>query len=1242
MSWDDSKRRLLRTLQDTVAERLAGDEVEPVQLLAEQLLEAFPAAELRARGLPDLFGWLVGTWRFLQNFNAWQPKVRVFNPDYQRHGWHSGHTVVAILCREQPFTADSVRNELNSRGIDILTIQYIPLRVARDADHQLQTLLGADHSGELDVQREALLYLEIRRNTDADELYALQRSLDLLLSEVGLVVDDFMPMLARVKQARDDVAAMTVNDAYYRQEVMDLLEWLVNGHFTFLGYEYLEVDYQGDAPQVHAPVAQKLGLLRLRDTLGVAELERELETDNTVSSADEHRHCVTFVQSSVRNRVHRHVYPDYVNIRIFDQQGRLASKHRFLGLYTSRAYNLNPTHIPLVRRKISAVMQRAAFDPQGQKSSELLRVLETYPRDDLFQATTDQLYVAAMGILDIQERRQVRLFVREDPRGRFVSCQVFIPRDKYNTELRQRVQTLLSDAFHATESEFTTFFSESILIRTHFIFRVQPSRPAVDTAALEQELAQVTMNWHDHLRVHLLDECGEERGSELASLYQQAFPAGYMEDFDPRTAILDIQRSAELSDDNPLSLSLYRMNNDSPEQMRFRLLHLHQPLALSDVMPILENLGLRVEGERPHGIRRRDGLVVWMHEFSVVYKLSGTLDIHQVGDVFEDAFARIWAGQAESDSFNRLILGTQLGWRPIAMLRAYAKYMKQTQFTFSTEFIADTLARQMDITRMIVELFELRLKPGLDVGRERRQQAAEEVLQQALENVGSLSEDRVIRQYLALIQATLRSNYYQSDARGQLKTYFSFKLNPEAVPDMPLPRPLYEIFVYSPRVEGVHLRGGKVARGGLRWSDRYEDFRTEVLGLVKAQQVKNSVIVPTGAKGGFVCKSLDADAGRDVRQAEAIACYRIFIQGLLDITDNLVGGEVVPPRDVTRHDDDDPYLVVAADKGTATFSDFANEIAASYNFWLGDAFASGGSQGYDHKKMGITARGAWVSVQRHFRELGINIQTTPFTVIGIGDMAGDVFGNGMLRSAQIKLLAAFNHQHIFIDPTPDPETSFAERQRLFALPRSSWEDYDKALISSGGGVFSRSAKSISLSPEIRQHLAIDAERLTPAELIHALLQAPVDLLWNGGIGTYIKASTQSHADCGDKANDALRVNGNELRCKVLGEGGNLGATQLGRIEYALRGGRCNTDFVDNAGGVDCSDHEVNIKILLNAVMAAGDMTEKQRRVLLEAMTDDVAELVLANIYRQTQAISLAEREALMRLGEYRRLIQALE
>jgi glutamate dehydrogenase len=755
---------------------------------------------------------------------------------------------------------------------------------------------------------------------------------------------------------------------------------------------------------------------------------------------------------------------------------------------------------------------------------------------------------------------------------------------------------------------------------------------------------QACRSWQDDYASLVVESFGEAHGTNVLADYPKGFPAGYRERFAAHSAVVDMQHLLSLNEKNPLVMSFYQPlgHVSGQRELHCKLYHADTPLALSDVLPILENLGLRVLGEFPYRLRHNNGREFWIHDFAFTAAEGLELDIQQLNDTLQDAFVHIVRGDAENDAFNRLVLTAGLPWRDVALLRAYARYMKQIRLGFDLGYIASTLNNHTDIARELTRLFKTRFYLARKLSSDDLELRLEHAILTALDDVQVLNEDRILRRYLDLIKATLRTNFYQTDANGQNKSYFSFKFNPHQIPELPKPVPKFEIFVYSPRVEGVHLRFGNVARGGLRWSDREEDYRTEVLGLVKAQQVKNSVIVPVGAKGGFLPRRLPLGGSRDEIAAEGIACYRIFISGLLDITDNLKDGALVPPANVVRHDDDDPYLVVAADKGTATFSDIANGIAIDYGFWLGDAFASGGSAGYDHKKMGITAKGAWVGVQRHFRERGINVQEDSITVVGVGDMAGDVFGNGLLMSDKLQLVAAFNHLHIFIDPNPEPANSFAERQRLFDLPRSAWSDYDTSIMSEGGGIFSRSAKSIAISPQMQERFDIKADKLTPTELLNALLKAPVDLLWNGGIGTYVKASTESHADVGDKANDALRVNGNELRCKVVGEGGNLGMTQLGRVEFGLNGGGSNTDFIDNAGGVDCSDHEVNIKILLNEVVHAGDMTDKQRNQLLASMTDEVGNLVLGNNYKQTQALSLAARRALPRIAEYKRLMNDLE
>lgn len=1248
MAWHDDNAKLIGQFIEQIRQQLPPEEAARAEAFAKLYFSSFPLDDIQGRSSGDILASLLGSWRFLQHLDQ-GAKVRLFNPEFERHGWRTPHTVVAIICTTVTFALNSVRAELNRRNITIFTIHSASFYVRRDEAQQLLSVHAAPEPG---AKMETMLYLEINRRTDQVELHELEQALREILDEVGAVVADYELMCERLQSVQKQLLTHRCGDPVLRDELVAFIDWLLADNFTFLGAETvapLQPPQGGLAPQT----ARALGLLKRTGNFGQSLVEVEMAE---ARGSGEVVQPLVFAKAAVRVRVHRRAYPNLISFRLCDEHGALLAEERFLGLFTSRAYTIPPEQIPLIRHKVARVLERSGYREGSHEFAELQRVLELHPRDELFHASIDQLFRTATGIQALRERRLVRLFVRHDARDRFVTCLVYMPRDIYRTELRRRIEALLIETFGAEEAEFFTFFSESVLTRTHFILRVDPERAReYDLHRLEHEVVQATLSWQDHLRNQLVEHFGEERGLQLARQYDEAFPPGYQDDWDPRAAVSDIDKMATLQAPADIAMSLYRSLHDAADFLRFRLFHLGDPLPLSDVMPVLEHLGLRVISERPYEVDRSQGGRVWVHEFCLTYPPVQTttpaeIDPAEVNSAFQEAFARIWYGDAESDPFNKLILGARLGWRATALLRAYARYMKQMNFFFTGDYIAETLARHLTITRLLVDLFYRRFDPALSAGggaADEPQDADEEAaLEQriitALDNVDNLSEDRIIRQFVALIKATVRTNFFQRESDGSLKSYISLKFLAQQIPDLPQPRPRYEVFVYSPRMEGVHLRTSKVARGGLRWSDRHEDFRTEILGLVKAQQVKNAVIVPSGAKGGFVAKRTLAGATREQVQEEGIACYRLLIQGLLDLTDNRVNGTVVPPIDVVRKDDDDPYLVVAADKGTASFSDIANGIAADYGFWLGDAFASGGSVGYDHKKMGITARGAWVSVQRHFLSLGINPESETFSVVGIGDMSGDVFGNGMLSSRNIRLLAAFNHQHIFIDPDPDPTLSFEERARLFTLPRSSWADYDSKLISTGGGVFPRSLKSIELTPEMRERFGIDAPRLTPNALIAALLKAPVDLLWNGGIGTYVKASTQSHAEVGDKTNDSVRVDGRELRCRVVAEGGNLGMTQPARVEYALKGGLCNTDFIDNSGGVDCSDHEVNIKIALNPLVAAGDMTEKQRRELLRSMTKKVAELVLANNYRQALALSLAERQALVRHGEYRRLIHRME
>ncbi|MFO8142060.1 MAG: NAD-glutamate dehydrogenase [Marinobacter sp.] len=1240
-----SKEQFFEQLAEAFSEKIAKTEAKKIAEFARQHYAHIPLEELVSRRFSDTYGAVLAAWQFLQKRSADETPVMVFNPDLESDGWQSTHTVIFMLHPNIPFLIDSVRIAINQREIGTHSIQHSILHVDRDNDGKLKKLYSTKKSGAGSAY-EAFIVLEIDRHSAPEDLRNLEQTLQNVLHEVRIAVEDFPVVKSKVNEILTELDATTAGvDEEGRQEARAFLNWLVKDHFTFLGYDEYDFVKDKQGMVVQRVENSELGILRVNnerpDRVRLNELPQR--TRHEMTRTDD---IFIFAKSAQRSRVHRPAYPDYIAVKKFNNQGEVIGERRFLGLYTARVYNERPDEIPLLRRKFQIVMKRSGFLTDDYAGKELEQILTLYPRDELFQIETDELLRVVKNILYIQERRRIELFLREDVYGQFVTCLAFFPRDIYNTELRLKVEQVLRDRLEADDIEFVTHFSESVLARVQFTIRVpQFENRQLPLAEIRDQVIELAQSWRDGLYDALSESYGEERANEMYRLWAGGFPASYTDMFSPRRAAIDLEHIVASAHNDDLAMSFYRALEEDESTLHFKLFYPDEPLPLSDVMPIFDNLGFRVIGEHPFEVTDRTGKTVWIHDFTLQAYKGTVVDIHRIRPIFEELFRRVWHGEAENDAFNRLMLVSYMSWREIALLRTFARYMRQIRFSNSQTFISNTLVNHVNLTRLLLEFFEVRFNPDRFQSKgksEAAQQKLEIEFNSGLDQVENLSEDRVLRLYLELMQATLRTNYYQPDAEGQVKPYISVKFDPSGIPDMPLPMPMFEIFVYSPRVEGVHLRGGKVARGGLRWSDRFEDYRTEVLGLVKAQQVKNAVIVPVGAKGGFVAKRLPDGSDREAFQAEGIAAYKTFIRGLLDITDNLVDAAIEPPPCVIRHDEDDHYLVVAADKGTATFSDIANGLAADYGFWMGDAFASGGSNGYDHKKMGITAKGAWVSVERHFREMGINPAVDEFTVIGIGDMAGDVFGNGLLCSEKSRLVAAFNHMHIFVDPNPDAQRSYQERKRLFELPRSAWTDYNAKLISKGGGVFNRNAKSIPVSAEMKKLLGIKADRVPPNMLISHILKAEVDLLWVGGIGTYVKAASESHSDVGDKANDGLRINGDELRCSVVGEGGNLGFTQLGRIDFALRGGRLNTDFIDNSGGVDCSDHEVNMKILLNRAVAMGDLTGKQRNVMLEDMTDDVSALVLKNNYRQTQAISIASEDTAPRLEEYRRLMNAFE
>jgi glutamate dehydrogenase len=1240
----------------------------------------------------------------------------------------AARVVVDIVTDDMPYLVDSVTMELNRHEADIQLIVHPLLRVRRNVAGALLDI--EDRSGDLAASgsgaasaigaaeisaseiTESWIHVEIGRLGDKVTLGQLESDLRRVLDDVRVAMEDQRRMrstasvLANVltggliSESRASEPKVSQSRAGSPQaadaaEAGELLRWLADGHFTFLGFREYDLVPDGAGLAEREVPGTGLGLLR-HDRQGSAAfvaqspsapapsapapsapapsaavpsaavpsaLARHAPVLNAPAGAAATREpeLLVLAKANSRSTVGRPNYLDYISVKKLDTYGQVAGEFRFLGLYTHAAYAESIARIPVLRRKISGVLGAAGIPADSHDGTDLIEILESYPREELFQISVDQLTPIALGVLRLRERKQTRLFLRPDTWGRYMSCLVYLPRDRYTTEIRLRAQEILREALHGVSVDYSAMVGESALARLHVVVHGEPGRPLrdVDAAALERKLAAAVRSWDEDLAAEAARSLGDERARQLIETCGLNIPETYKADVPAVEAVGDLDQILRMRESgSAFSVRLEEGDGSASGLRRLRVYRSGSPITLSDVLPQLQHMGVEVVDEHPYEFAdTATDNSFWIYDFGLRSRLRSTRGRgDRARQLFEDAIIALRHGLIEDDGFNALVLDGGLTWRDVIVLRAYAKYLRQAGTRFSQDYIQRVLRSNVTVTRLLVRLFESMFDPARQIGEEERSEAIAEEIRGELDDVVSLDHDRILRSYLALIDATLRTNHYQPAQRALSKpggltggtaaaeARLVIKLDPGKVPGLPAPRPQFEIFVYSPRLEAVHLRFGRVARGGLRWSDRLEDFRTEVLGLVKAQEVKNAVIVPSGAKGGFVCKQLPDPADREAYQGEVLACYRIFISAMLDITDNIVSERVVPPPDVVRRDGDDPYLVVAADKGTATFSDVANEIAAGYGFWLGDAFASGGSEGYDHKKMGITARGAWESVRAHFAALGMNPGTDDFTVAGIGDMSGDVFGNGMLLSRHIKLVAAFDHRHVFVDPDPDPAVSFAERERMFALPRSSWADYDVSLISAGGGVWPRSAKSVPVSPQARAALGIDAgvAALSPDELISAMLAAPVGLLWNGGIGTYVKADSESHADVGDRSSDAVRINASRLRAKVVAEGGNLGLTPAARVEFALAGGLVNTDFIDNSAGVDTSDHEVNIKVLLDDVIRNGRLAGGDRKELLQEMTDEVATLVLRHNYHQNMALATARVQAPQLLHVHARYLRKLE
>lgn len=1174
-----------------------------------------------------------------------RPSIRLSDPEPTSAASRlAAVTVIEVVNDNMPFLVDSVLGVLAEQGLKVWLVAHPILTVEREADGALSAYRGLD--ADQAATRESLIHVHVDRIGEEARRAALVEELEATLADVRICVADWKPMQERVRAIIEDLKSNPVLPVTEMAEGIQFLEWLAANNFTLLGvrdYAYVGGVAEG---QLEPEFTSGLGILRdenvriLRRGADLVIMTPELR-DFLMQPVP-----LIITKANVRSRVHRRIHMDYVGVKRFDRQGQLIGEARIVGLFTSTAYTRSTRTIPYLRRKVDRVLTRAGFDPDGHSGKALVNVLESYPRDELFQIDDETLFNHAMAVMQLEDRPRVRVLPREDRFHRFVSVMVYVPRDRFDTTVRLAIGNYLAGVYHGRVSAFYPFFPDGPLTRVHFIIgRDEGETPRIDRSVLETVVSRIVRTWSDGLGEALALIRGPARAGDLTARYREAFSAAYREAVPAEDAIGDIRILEGLSEARALAIDFYRPDAAERTEAGLKVFARGRPIPLSERVPILEAMGFAVVDERTYEIAPAGAAPIWLHDMSLARPGGQVIDLEALDEKLEAALMAVMRGDAESDGFNALTLEAGLAWRDVAVIRTLARTLRQIRAPFSQDYLWATLRKHAAIAKGVVLMFHLRFDPRLALSVEERNTKLTDLLarfEESLAQVSSLDEDRILRAFINLIQAAVRTNFYQTGEDGQVRPTIAIKFESKKIDNLPAPRPLYEIFVYSPRVEGVHMRFGKVARGGLRWSDRPQDFRTEVLGLVKAQQVKNAVIVPVGAKGGFVPKRLPPASQRDAWLAEGTESYRIFVRALLQLTDNIDGAAIVPPAETVRHDGDDPYLVVAADKGTATFSDIANQLSLDKGHWLGDAFASGGSQGYDHKGMGITARGAWEAVKRHFREMGTDISATPFTVAGVGDMSGDVFGNGMLLEKTIKLVAAFDHRDIFLDPAPDPEAAWGERKRLFDLPRSSWADYDKGLISAGGGVFPRSAKSIALSPEAQAMLDLPKAQVTPQEVMNAILKARVDLLWFGGIGTYVRSSAETDDQAGDRANDAIRITGADIRARVVGEGANLGMTQRGRIEAGRAGVRLNTDAIDNSAGVNTSDLEVNIKIALTTPERDGRLDLPARNDLLAAMTDEVGRLVLRNNYLQTLALSLAQRRGLEDLGFQQRLMQSLE
>jgi glutamate dehydrogenase len=1154
--------------------------------------------------------------------------VRAFNPTMAGHGYESDGTVVEVHVDDSPFLVDSILNELEAHDLQVARVLHPVIGTRRDESGQL---IGLDSARSSEVAESVQHYVLERRLFDAD-LPPLEQALKRVLADVQLVVRDFGAMVGVIPRM---IEIARVGGDHYSgpetEEAIAFLQWLAEDNFVFLGYREYRLYDTPDGKAIRCDEGSGLGILsdpagsKLSQPVLLSSLPPEL------AARYEKGDLLVISKTNRPATVHRRARMDYIGVRILGSDGETVGEARLVGLFTSKAYMERASRTPVLRRKLDHIASAEDLIEGSHDHKAVVSLFESFPKDELFGVPAEDLRRLLIGLLALQDRARVQLFVRRDFLDRSARVLVAMPRDRYSTNLAKSLERLFLERFQGRSVDYHLTLDASDLARLHFrVWVEEGSLPEVAYEELDAEVLALTRSWADRVADVLAARHGELAAHEMVAAWASRLPSYYTSSTELGVAAGDIERLAEMAKgDQPFVVGVQNETEGSELLTRVAL-YGHGKRHLSDLTPALEDFGLRVVEEVPTRLAGEEDLFV--HDFGVVGPDGEQLDLEACGRRVTDALVAVWGGESEVDSLNRLVVVGGLGHGQVEILRAYGTYWRRVRSAFTVKYVNDTLVEHFEVTIRLMRLFEMRFDPD---GDDSDYEALRYEVLGLLDAVPSLDQDRILRGFLRLIDATVRTNAYCSD-RGPL----AFKLRSSEVPDMPAPQPFMEVFVLGHQVEGIHLRAGPVARGGIRWSDRLEDYRTEVLGLLKAQITKNSVIVPTGAKGGFVLRRAPQDP-REV-PGKVLAAYQSFMRGILDITDNLVDGEIVHPPGVRVHDDDDPYLVVAADKGTASFSDAANQIAREYGFWLDDAFASGGSTGYDHKALGITARGAWKSLERHLLELGIDPHEEAFTVVGIGDMSGDVFGNGMLGSATMKLLAAFDHRHIFVDPDPDPSVSFGERTRLFGLAGSSWADYDPALISEGGGVYPRSAKKITLSEQARDALGTEMETVTPAELIRVILRAPVDLLWNGGIGTYVKASAEADEDVGDRANDGLRVNGSDLRCRVVVEGGNLGFTQLGRIEYAGLGGKINTDFIDNSGGVNCSDREVNLKILLRLARHNGSISREECDALLMEAADDVVGRILHDNFEQAQRLALEEKTSVNRMDSYEQLMVSLE